>query len=170
MNGTDMDVAPPVKQLADEALAAAFRHDNDDIERTLTRLLDEHGSTGMTGAMAVWCDTLISQTGGYRPGATMWLEFETAEDGTVNDADSVDPATAWAGRLITARRACDRDQWLALLATMPDDDDIRGDYLVVLLACVAETLREAMTVHATNTARDLDRPLYQALRRNAHWN
>lgn len=157
MTDTVMHIHPQVVKLAAAALVAATNRDNDEVVRIIETIDDAYGPEGITGALGCWCDMLIAHTGGSKPGESLRLEFEAVEDGEISDADAVDAATAWAGRLFVARRAADRDQWIALLSAMPTDPDERGDFMVTLLFCVAETIREALHRH-------------DALRKNWHLN
>jgi hypothetical protein len=135
------------RELAAVALYAAVRGDCPEVNRAMQAIDAETGGTGTLTALVAWCDTLITaqrRAAGLpddpvpgeeaaRPG---WVDSGAAQ--VTLDAGDVPPAARWAGQLVAARAALDRDGFNALLTVLPADRKARGAYAGALLhACAA---------------------------------
>lgn len=128
-------------ELSTAALHGAQMDDGGRINLAMRSLNEELGGPGIMFALAGWCDTLALRqqavTGSIgsdlvRP---VWLD----ENGNVQtDPDDVPGPVRWAGRLIAARAALDKDTWDALIAAIPDGSVT--EYVSVVLISVARTL------------------------------
>ena len=123
---------------AGRALTHALDGDPGSAARTVMRMVDEHGPASAAMAMQSWMDTVLHYRGipaGH--GAMVKLAFVDSETGAVSDADGVAPEWAWAGRMLAARAANDRDGFLGLLHAVPGND-LGKHVMVLLLACAVQ--------------------------------
>lgn len=127
-------------RLAAKALNAAVAEDWDHVESVVNLLHDEHGVEGLVLAMLGWCDVLISQTP-QAQGGQVNLAFIQQDTGHIGFADSVPAEVAWAGQVLAARAAKDKDMWDALMEVIPEDGAKAGIYIGALLDVVALNLR-----------------------------
>ncbi|RCG21952.1 hypothetical protein DQ384_36445 [Sphaerisporangium album] len=130
-----------VLDYAADALNAALRSDGDAPVNAISALSQQHGGEGVGQAMVAWIDTLIARTPGLARGMRVrlvWEDFQTRQRSDISD---VDPVEMWAGQLIAARVADDRDTFRALLQAIPcGDSDAPGSYVGGLLEAVALNL------------------------------
>jgi hypothetical protein len=127
-------------QMAADALNAAIAEDWDAARKTLRNLSDEHGGEGVGIALLGWCDVLISKTLGLR-GSAVELLFMEKSTGAIGHARRVPREVSWAGQMLAARAANDRDTWDALLQSLPDSTIAASVYVSALLEVVALNLR-----------------------------
>ena len=133
---------PPWRNHATACLHAAMRRDWPAVQDAATALVTTHGPGVLGDVMLAWIDTALAAQGITcdRTGEPAQLLFGDLTTGRIaTDADDVNPATAWAGRLINARIADDQDSYRALLDSVPDGMDQR--YVTVLLDCCAQSCR-----------------------------
>jgi hypothetical protein len=124
---------------AKQALLLAMREEWQQAAATVQQLSDEFGSDGVDIALIAWCDTARAHLG-LGDDKPIRLMFHNAETGEIGTADQVPAEKAWAGRLITARMAMDRETFTALLAAVPNDPKAIGDHVFAVLVGVALTL------------------------------
>lgn len=133
----------PVR-LAHAALAAGVAGQWKRVEHCLNRLNTECPGPGLGDALVAWCDALAEHSNDGMPefGRVNVVHFNT-DTGALNQRDEITPARSWAARLIAARGAGDRDQFVALLAELNaiTDGFERGRYATTLLESVALTIR-----------------------------
>jgi hypothetical protein len=112
----------------------------------LTAINTELGGAGVAYAIKALCDTLIGRereltgTEDGTPIRPAW--FDTDRNRLSLDADEVPVEARWAGRLIAARAAMDRDSYDALIAAVGTDGRTVAAHVSALLQMVALTLRE----------------------------
>jgi hypothetical protein len=92
----------------------------------------------------LWCDAYGDHALDGRdvdPAVPVQLGFVEPDGGRVVDADApvVRPEYAWAGRLVAARVAGDRDMFQAIGRSVPATQD--GRYLGALVVCIGLTMR-----------------------------
>lgn len=136
----------PWLPLSARAFAAAMRGDDRVAVRLIERIVGEHGPDAILGAMISWLDTLLIEGFGQE-------NFQTGGVGfyMVNDADepeTVDgtqpPEAVWAGRLMAARAAGDKDQFDALIKAATGDGATPASWarhVHYTLTCCALTYR-----------------------------
>jgi hypothetical protein len=135
-------------ELARQALEDAMCESWDTAVAAVQAINDECGTGAIERACVAWMDTLIvhyQRATGHRDGDPVqpaWADAHTGEEW--RDADQVDPAYRWAGRLIAARAAMDHGACDALMMALPGDDQETGEHIKALLACVALTLRSLL--------------------------
>ena len=113
----------------------------------LEDLQEAYGPHGIGIAALMWIDSSLHgaipeeplpDNVFFRPGVQI-----VKDDGTVDrvevDLDSVPPEVAWAARMIAARAGWDKDNFTALLQSIPDGQD--EVYLMSLLMCCVETAK-----------------------------
>lgn len=129
-------------------IAAAALHlaQKGDLEEAATYAARLSGSDDLIYAMIAWIDTFIAIVyPGHRFGDAIAITFLAIETGDVGTADDVDPAKAWAGRLISYRAADDAAGFNAVLQSLPDGRAL-GDGVMALLAMVAMSINHAEEV------------------------
>lgn len=123
-------------------LVAAMRHDAVAAQAAANALLADFGPGVIPQVMLAWIDTALSAQG-IGPGETgqpARIVFGDIDTGNIaTDAHDVAPEVAWAGRLMNARIANDRDTYQALMNAVPPDQD--GRYINSLLDCCAQSAR-----------------------------
>ena len=132
-------------RLARTALVAAIDGRNEASLDTLRRLWQECGADGMALAMQAWCDSFIDHAteGDPRP-RRVRLGFVNSSTGAFDrdGSEQVPADVQWAGRLIQARAAMDRQAYEAVVAELPEgESDETGRCLAALLHVVAATVR-----------------------------
>jgi hypothetical protein len=150
--GTEEERHARARHLALEALVAAMGEDWPVASAAMRALGAETGTEGLATALLAWCDTLIAaqrramglpdepQDGeAARPA---WLNGATGR--VALNADDAPPAARWAGQLVAARAALDREAFAVLLAAMPKDPKARGEYAGALLQGCAMTARATL--------------------------
>lgn len=146
--------------LAAQSWSAALDEDYTTALRVVQILIREQGGGGLGGAMCAWCDTAILTAfpdwllavGRVGPAR---LSFARADrPGEITDVDGVAASAAWAGRIVNARWAWDKDTWLALcgVLTTLDDADLT-EHISVLLNVTANMARGHGGVIVGNRAR-----------------
>ena len=135
---------PRLLLLAAKALHYAMAEDWERASRAVQVLGDAFGGDGCVTAMLGWADTLISRTPGLAgDGRPVRLAFQTLETGHIDyNADDVPDDVRWAGRLLAARAADDRDTFEALINSVPDDATW-SKYVGAVLKMSALNLRAA---------------------------
>lgn len=131
--------------LAAIALGDAVAGDMQAAMNTVKQISDQTGGSGLEYAMRAWCDSLIGpmrRAAGTPDDALIRPAWVNSESGQVSlNADDVPAEDRWAGQMISARAAMDKDNWNALMAALPRDGFAIGDYICALLGMVAATLR-----------------------------
>jgi len=143
---------PPWRDHATACLHAAMRRDWPAAVGAADVLIAEHGPGVLPDVMLAWIDTALTAQGITRDktGEPALLLFGNVDTGRVaTDAHDVNPAVAWAGRLINARIADDQDSYRALLDAVPAGMDQR--YVTVLLDCCAQSCRLGPRIAAART-------------------
>ncbi|GLY71625.1 hypothetical protein [Amycolatopsis taiwanensis] len=131
---------PPWRRLAIEALFHAMEKDQDAVDRSMTELIQTHGTETIPEAATLWADALIANWPDLRNKAHRGFTFYNEETGQDRDINDVHPAVVWAARFITARALNDDDQLEALFAS-PPSDRAYADCVEALLDTVATSLR-----------------------------
>src|SRR6185437_16088967 len=125
-----------VTLLAAAAVRSVIRGDNDRAVKAI-KAIDDAGEVGF--ALAAWCDWLIVQQeklGMATADSNAGVVWRNTASGQVDtDAADVPAEVGWAGRLIQARAALDRDAFGALLNEVPKDPRRAGAYVWTLLSC-----------------------------------
>lgn len=135
---------PPWFRQARAAYDAASNLDGGllDAGRIIGALVDEHGADVIPDVMLAWIDTALHQSGMIaHHGHVHLLQFTDVTSGREGCADDVNPDIAWAGRLMTARLADDRDVFEALMKVgiVEQDPAVWGRRVLTLLSCCAIT-------------------------------
>jgi hypothetical protein len=119
---------------------AAYREQPEECAEALAGLHDRHGGEGLAQAVILWCDAYVDHARGGQPRTNLPVKLIfMEEDGEQATVDQVPPELVWAGRLLAARCAWDRDTFIALLSTVPDGED--GRWVVALLQVVTSVMR-----------------------------
>lgn len=122
--------------LAGEALRAALNSDWPGAVDLVAAIGRECGGEGVQTALLAWSDTLIAE----RPspsGLPVHLVFWDAETCGRVEPECVPDRALWAGRMLAARAAEDKDMWFALLDALPDDPAVVGSHVGAVLETVA---------------------------------
>lgn len=151
MSGAN-DKRKRITGLAAIALRDAVAGDMQAAMNTVKQISDQTGGGGLEYAMRAWCDSLIipmRHATGTPDNAVIRPAWVDADSGHVDfNADDVAAETRWAGQMISARAAMDKDNWNALMAALPRDGFVIGDYICALLGMVAGTLQALKTAGA----------------------
>lgn len=137
-----MNRAKSVHRHATRAFDAYLSGDRAGADEALDQLNTRHGPAGITGALLVWCDTALSAIPrGEGPVRLEWVDSTT---GNVHgNPDQVPPAEQWAGRLLAARAAGDRDMFIALVNSAPPDEQSVRDHVGAMLQMAARIVAGA---------------------------
>jgi hypothetical protein len=140
-----MTTTPPQRPawapLASMALTEAVLGNNKTASRAMQELHDEHGPEAVPGVMIAWIDTLLAHCP-LPPGQLASFLFRREGSTEITTADDVPPHVAWAGRLIVARALNDYAQAVALVNSIPTDEDYSRN-VSALLSTIAANLRMA---------------------------
>lgn len=152
----DMQNHPAVR-LASRTLAACQADRWDDASALLTRIVEEHGGDGVCLALTAWCDAYADHatdglTGDEPVHAVDGMNYMNAKTGAMG-AESMPDRIRWAGEMITARAAMDRDWWLALLADTGAHPHLLSERVWAVLECVALTTTRLPRGYAVAAAR-----------------
>jgi hypothetical protein len=133
----------PVR-LAHAALTAGVDGKWKRVEQLLNRINTECPGSGLGDALVAWCDAFAEHSNDGMP------EFEqvriahlNVDTGAMNQADEVTARRAWAGRIIAARVAGDRDAFVTCLDELNaiEDGFERGQHVASLVESVALSIR-----------------------------
>ncbi|MCK2242168.1 MULTISPECIES: hypothetical protein [unclassified Crossiella] len=143
MNATPK--APPAwVPLARRILAASADNRHAEASRLMQELLNRYGSAAGLPALFAMIDAANTSAGhraGQHPRQLMYL---CADTGQLQTADQVNPAVRWAGRLMVARAANDRDQAEALINSVPSDNDKQwSDNVLAVINMCGQMVRGA---------------------------
>lgn len=138
----DAAQAPAWLALAWRALRLAVHREDERALRVVERMATEHGPQVIPEALQAWLDAALKYMG-PPPSAVrnaeghprVALAFYDAEAGVITDASQVRPETAWAGQLLAARAAMDREMFVGLVDSVPDDDAWSARVSEVLCLC-----------------------------------
>jgi hypothetical protein len=133
----------PVR-LAHAALVAGVDGKWKRVEDILRRLNTECPGPGLGDALVAWCDAMAQHAEGGEPEfQPVRIATMNADTGGLNSPEGNTPELRWAGRLIAARAAGDRDQFVAVMDELNaiDDGFTRGRYVVQLVESVALVMR-----------------------------
>lgn len=133
---------PPWVPMARRALVLAIGNDLRAAAMVTQLMFDVYGKDSLVRAVIGWIDTmLVAQNPLYTPGGAreVALVFRAEGSGELTNLDEVQPEVVWAGRLVSARAADDRDMFNALLDTVPPAE--HGRYVATLLSTIGATLR-----------------------------
>lgn len=136
------DHSKPIR-LATEAFHAALAGNPAKAGRYLQRISDECGGEGLGIAMRAWIDTYRDHATDGQPGSERnRMAFIDSDTGQLDreDSDRLPPEVRWAGQVIAARCALDRDRYMQLIAEMPKDGAKIGVYVSTLLLTIARTI------------------------------
>lgn len=134
---------PPWYLPAAIALHHARRDEVEEAVKTIEGLLDAQGAEVIVPVMLAWIDTSI---GIMKPPADIGdrmveLSFiEITEGGVTTGADAVPAPIAWAGRLLAARIADDKEMFMDLVKSVSDDD--MGEWILTLLHVCAMNINQ----------------------------
>jgi hypothetical protein len=130
-------------RLAGLALRQAVAGDYTAAGHTLTQL-GAGARDAIPQVLLAWIDTTAAECGITEYGAATvgpaWCAEDTGE--MVTDADQVDPAARWAGRLFAARIGDDEKTWVALVTSVTSDEEWSAGCAQVL-GMAAATIRAA---------------------------
>lgn len=131
--------------LARQAFAAAVALDPEAARVLVERIDQEHDA--IVEAMLAWIDILLTDGYGVTEFRPVGLTFHDERTGSAIQADgTVPPRVVWAGRLVAARAAGDRDTCDALLISATSgDDEMWSAHVATLLETCAATYRRQMT-------------------------
>ncbi|GAA2773028.1 hypothetical protein [Saccharopolyspora taberi] len=131
--------ALPWAPLAAEALRAGVAGRWAKAAAAVNRLTDNYGGEVVPNVLCAWIDTALIHCAppSGEPVHVAWFNTDTGELG---DADDVPPPVRWAGRLVAARVADDREQFTALIDAVRSDDEWSAGCSALLQIC-ALTLR-----------------------------
>jgi hypothetical protein len=106
------------------AFLFAYHDRHDEAHKTITELYEKAGTRGVLTALLAWVEMAIESTG-QTPGKRQvikpgWYCIDTGK--LIDDADRVPPEARWAGRLVAARLAANRDLVHDLVRAIPDGD------------------------------------------------
>jgi hypothetical protein len=130
-------------RLATAAFHAALSNEPVKAGRYLQRISDECGGDGLGIAMRAWIDTYADHaTGGEPPRSRGNVAFIQEGTGQLDreDSDRLPPEVRWAGQIIAARCADDRERYMQLIGEMPDGGAEIGMYVATLLLTIARTV------------------------------
>lgn len=134
--------------LAKAALVAFMGDAHETAFKAVQRISDECGPDGVDLALLAWCDWMGAALGITNYSGPVMLQFggmvEGGTIGQVTGADAVTrPEIVWAGRLIAARIAHDKDTYTALIETMPREPREVGRHVAAVLEVSALSMRTA---------------------------
>lgn len=129
----DDELHPDLMRLGAAALQAAINNDWAAASTALERITARHPGN-IWAVVCAWVDTMGNYAGvdeALEAGIPLSLGFVDGLTGEELDTDEVPAAERWAGRLITARLAGDRDTWEALIDVLPDGVAARRIFMVL---------------------------------------
>lgn len=133
-----------ILELGRVALWAAIAEDWPRAQDATQEIGDRFGGDGVMVAALAWIDTTLMRVPGLGyaadQGRAVALAFREETSGRFELADEVPPGVAWAGRLLAARSADDRDAFEALVNSVESDEQF-GRYISDLLVMLATNLR-----------------------------
>lgn len=132
----------PVR-LASAAYQAALAGKLEVAGRYLQRISDECGGEGLEVALRAWIDTYADHaTDGQPARSQARMAFIQESTGQLDreDSDRLPPEIRWAGQIVTARTALDRERYDQLIDELPDDGAAIGNYVFTLLQTIARTV------------------------------
>ncbi|GGM64190.1 hypothetical protein GCM10012275_38420 [Longimycelium tulufanense] len=136
MADTTHDTTPPWYPLAADALLAARDERWHDARQHLQRIADTYGAEVIPDLLIAWIDTMLKHTPGpERAPALGRLGFMDAVSGRIVEAEHVDPAVCWAGRLVFARYLDDQEQFSALIESVDSDQQWSNNVAAILNVC-----------------------------------
>lgn len=141
----DGQFEPPgdLLQMTGEVIARLITGDALAANKTIETILRLYGWNGLVTLIGGFCDTLIREQNGCQA-VTVVPRF--AVDGSaVAGPEDVCPEVAWTGRLVAARAMGDRDQYDALIFSLPDQRTM-SRYLAALMECIAFTLQNRVEI------------------------
>lgn len=138
---TGNDQTPPWAFRAVDALVEVIHGENQKGADIVQELAAEYGPDAIPGSLLVWID-MVMMTTGTQSGELLHLHFRNSDTGEIDNVDGVSWDTAWAGRVISARVADDRDTFIALVNSVPDSQ-AWARVVWRTLECCALTIREA---------------------------
>lgn len=110
--------------LARHALLAAIADEDQRAGNAVNSLVAEFGDQMIGPAMMLWIDVSASCCGLIpAPGQAVALTFRSDATGLPYPLEDLEPEYIWAGRMFAARIARDRDQFVALINSLSDDDE-----------------------------------------------
>ncbi|TDB86456.1 hypothetical protein E1264_17815 [Actinomadura sp. KC216] len=149
---------PPNEQralaLAKVALTAYMAGAHQTAVETIKQIETETAAVDL--ALLAWCDWMAQALGvsGYR-GPVKLLFGGMGESGSIEritGAEAVDrPEIVWAGQLIVARIAQDKDIYGALMLALPHDPAAVGRHVLAVLEIAALSMRGTLTEHQLAT-------------------
>lgn len=125
---------------ATEALHCALHDDPEGAVEALKVMIDNHGLEALYPAILAWIDTVISVMEPYDQARLVELRFIENNTEEVTGAEEVPAPVAWAGRLLAARLADDRDMFQALATAVRYDD--LGEWILTLLFTCAMNITQ----------------------------
>lgn len=129
------------RTLAAYALRDARAGDYTAASKHVRALNAECGSQGTMFAVCGWCDTLAAHLNLDENSGPLALGWKEAETGRVHaGTEGVPDRVRWAGQLIVARAALDKQMFDALIKSLPDDKAVVGSYVGAVLETVAVTM------------------------------
>jgi hypothetical protein len=144
--GHSMSQLRDISKYAKAAMLAGRLSDYTTLVSILEELFEEHGSYGLGMAIIWWIDTTLDTVvpeGPSDDGAFFRPAVQIVTDGEVDgpaELDEVPPEVAWSARVIAARASWDRDNYEALIRSVPEERT--PEHLITLLMCCVETQRQ----------------------------
>lgn len=161
---TDLGVAgdrPPTHsktvRLAAAALQSAQAGRWEAATRYVLRINDECGGQGLNTAICAWADAFVEHACDGMPDGPRFgrMGFINGDDGRLehDDAERLPERIRWAGRLIQARAALDKEAFDALIDELPEDGFEIGRYVSAVLECVSQSMNGLPRGFASAAAR-----------------
>lgn len=130
---------PRVFQLATNALHDAQRGRMGRAANSIREIHDKHGVDELGQAVLAWVDTLVARLPPLPDGPAPQVVWQIAETGQRTGAEGVEPSARWAGQIINARMADDKDTYVALMRAVPEGSEM-GRHVLTLLYLISYNL------------------------------